>query len=137
MVGCHDGGVAAPSARLARKIRESFPPGRVDEVISRLTTLPDTSQSAERIQTAMIVRSDGNLERFMSEVELVQLDRRDTLMGSGLEHADYEEQLDHLLGRVQPGRWYRAFLYLLTAWRLARHTPSELWCASSRPRRAA
>jgi len=101
MFGCHDVGVVAPSARLARKIRESFPPDRVDEVISRLSTLPDTSQSAERIQAAMIVCSGGNFERFMSEVELVQLDWRDTLMGSGLEHADYEEQLDHLLGPEQ------------------------------------
>ncbi|MDT4906031.1 MAG: hypothetical protein QOH52_4047 [Pseudonocardiales bacterium] len=98
VAGCHDGAVVAPSARLARKIRQSFPPGSADEVISRLSTLPDTSQSAERIQTAMIVRSGGNFERFKSEVELVQLDWRDTLMGSGLEHADYEEQLDRLLG---------------------------------------
>ena len=46
----------------------------------------------------MIIRSGGNFERFMSEVELVQLDWRDTLMGSGLEHDDYEVQLDRLLG---------------------------------------
>ena len=95
---CHDGAVAAPSERLARKIHQSFPPDRADEVISRLSTLPDTSQSAERIQAAMIVRSGGSFERFMSEVELVQRDWRDTLMGSGLEHADYEVQLDRMLG---------------------------------------
>lgn len=98
---CHDGAVARTSARLTRKIRLSFPPDRAEEVISLLSTLPDTSQKAERIQTAMIVRADGNFERFISEVELVQLDWRDTLMGSGLEHADYEEQLDRLLGPEQ------------------------------------
>lgn len=90
--------MAVPSARLVRKIRESFPPDRVDEVMSRLSTLPDTSQSSERIQTAMIVRSDGDFERFMSEINLVLQDWRDTLMGSGLEHADYVDQLDRLLG---------------------------------------
>ena len=73
----------------------------MDEVISRLSGLPGTSQSSERIQTAVIVRSDGNYERFMSEIDLVLLDWRDTLMGSGLEHADYEEQLDRLLGPEQ------------------------------------
>jgi hypothetical protein len=97
----NDGVVTTPSERLARKIRRSFPPGRVDEVMTRLSRLPDTSQSAERIQTAMIVKSGGSFERFMSEMELVQLDWRDTLMGSGLEHADYAAQLDHLLGPAE------------------------------------
>jgi hypothetical protein len=93
--------MAAPSARLARKIRQSFAADRADDVIERLSALPETSQSAERIQTAVIVRADGDVERFMSEVELVQLDWRDTLMGTGLEHPDYEERLDRLLGPEQ------------------------------------
>jgi hypothetical protein len=90
--------VNVPSARLIRKIRNEFPPGRSDQVISALSALPDTLQSVERIQTAMILRSRGDFERFMAEVQLVQTDWRDTLMGTGLEHADYDEQLDRLLG---------------------------------------
>ena len=60
--------------------------------------MTDTSQAAERIQAAIVVHSHGDFERFLSEMELVELDWRDTLMGSGLEHGDYEEQLDRLLG---------------------------------------
>ena len=96
--GRNDGVVATPSERLARKIRQSFPLDRAEEVIFQLGTLPDTSQSAERIQTAMIVRSGGSYDQFMSEMELVQVDWRDTLVGSGLEHANYEVRLDQLLG---------------------------------------
>ncbi len=82
---------------MARKIREDFP-DRADDVIARLTDLPDTSQAAERIQAAIIVRSQGDFAAFLSELDLVALDWRDTLMYSGLEHADYEEQLNRLLG---------------------------------------
>ncbi len=90
--------MTAPSARLDRKTRQNFPPSRADEVVSRLTALPDTSLSAERIQAAIVVRSQGSFERFLAELELVQLDWRDTLMGSGFEHDDYEARLDEVLG---------------------------------------
>lgn len=94
----HNRVVAEPSSRLVRKIYQSFPPDRADDVVRCLSALPDTSQSAERIQTAMVIRARGDFDGFMSEVELVQRDWRDTLMGSGLEHADYETVLDRILG---------------------------------------
>lgn len=37
----------------------------------------------------------------------VALDWRDTLMSSGLEYADYEEQLDRLLGPIRYPKSYR------------------------------
>ena len=64
---------------------------------SRLGTLVDASQT-EQVQAAIIVRAAGDFYRFLSEMELAQLDWRDTLVGSGFEHADYEEQLDRVLG---------------------------------------
>ena len=93
--------VTTPSARLERKIRQDFLPSEADQVVSRLSALPETSQSAERIQAAMIVRSGGNWERFLYEIELVQVDWRDTLMGTGLEREDYKVRLDQLLGALQ------------------------------------
>jgi hypothetical protein len=93
--------MTAPSARLEHKIRQDFPPSEADQVVYRLSVLPDTSQSAERIQAAMVLRSDGNWERFLYELELVQTDWRDTLMGTGLEHEDYGVRLDQLLGTQQ------------------------------------
>lgn len=89
--------MTAPTTRLARKIRRDYG-DRSAEVIARLTSLADTSQSTERIQTAIIVRANGDFDRFLSELELVEVDWRDTLMGSGLEHIDYEKELDRLLG---------------------------------------
>src|SRR5689334_1867802 len=89
--------VTAPTDRLTRKIWDDFPE-RADDVIARLTALPDTSQATERIQAAIVVRSGGDFDAFLSELQLVAVDWRDTLMYSGLEHADYEEQLDRLLG---------------------------------------
>lgn len=89
--------MTAPTSRLARKIREDFP-DRADDVIAKLTDLPDSSQAAERIQAAIIVRSQANFATFLSELDLVVLDWRDTLKSSGLEHDDYEEQLERLLG---------------------------------------
>lgn len=91
--------MAAPTARLERKIRNDFAPDEADEVIDRLTALPETTQQPERIQAAIIVRSEGDFQKLLSELELVALDWRDTLMGSGLEHADYPSRLDRLLGR--------------------------------------
>jgi len=90
--------VAQPSTRLTRKIQKEFAGDHADEVVSVLLGLPEGTQSSERIQTAMIVRSRGNFQRFMSEVSLVQTDWRDTLMGSGLEHDDWREVLDRVLG---------------------------------------
>mgnify|MGYP005819629257 CR=1 FL=1 len=89
--------MTAPTARLIRRIQRDFP-GRADEVIAGLTDLPKTSQDAERVHAAIIVRSRGDFAAFQSELELAALDWRDTLMGSGLEHADHEDQLERLLG---------------------------------------
>ena len=89
--------MTAPTPRLTRRIREDFA-DRAEDVIAELTDLPDTSQSTERVQAAIVIRSHGDVTTFLSELELVALDWRDTLMHSGLEHADHEEQLDRLLG---------------------------------------
>ena len=86
-----------PTPRLVRRIRADFG-SRADEVVSRLSALPGTSESPERIQAAIVVRSAGNFARFLSELELVETDWRDTLMGSGFEHADNPAQLDRVLG---------------------------------------
>jgi hypothetical protein len=101
MSGCDDDDVSAPSSRLARMIRQSFSSDHADDIIHRLSALEGTSLSAERIQTAMIIRADGNFGRFIAEIELAQLDWRDTLVGTGLEHSDYEEVLDRLLDPAQ------------------------------------
>ena len=89
--------MTAPSARLQRRIRRDFG-DHADDVVAQLGLLPETSQDPERIQAAVVLRADGDHDAFLSELDLVRLDWRDTLMDTGLEHADWHERLDVLLG---------------------------------------
>lgn len=93
------GFVNPPTDRLARRIRHDFPDS-ANEVITRLTDLPDTSQASERIQAAIVLKARGDFQRFLYEAAGVSIAWRDALMGSGLEHGDHEAQLDRILGSL-------------------------------------
>lgn len=87
--------VAAPSARLAARIRRDFPePGSADAIIANLGEL-DTN---ERVQAAIVLWARGDLNRFRDSVALAFIDWRDVLVRGGLENEDWPLILVRELG---------------------------------------
>lgn len=79
-------------------LKAQFGP-RWTEALVILAALPETSQDPERIMTAAIVQSHGDLEELSLAVDLAHLDWRDLLMNAGdLAHGSWPYTLDQLLG---------------------------------------
>ena len=86
------------SRRLRTRIDRDFPaPGSADE-ISRLVA---EASDSERIQAAIVLWADGNVERVLDSVDLTHIDWRDVLVRGGLEHEDWRDRLDAELNRDQ------------------------------------
>ena len=86
--------------RLAAYIHTRFPHGTAHEVIRHLTDLGNlsTSQSEERVQTAVVLAAGGTWEGFQSALKLAHIDWRDALVAGGLENEGWEKLLEELLG---------------------------------------
>lgn len=68
-----------------------------------LATVPESpsladQQSAERIQAAIVLGSQGDLTRFPSWLDLARTDWRDALLGAGLGNEDWQAILYDRLG---------------------------------------
>lgn len=84
--------VAAPSSRLARRIRLDFPGS--DDALALVEQL----DVDERVQAAVVLWASGDSARLADAAALVQLDWRDALVRAGLADDDWVERLDAALG---------------------------------------
>jgi len=99
-----------PSDRLRKRINADFSERDALRVVSELLDVPESlpfgesqdAEGAERLQACVVIPAEGNYERFRERLELLRLDWRDALMGSGLENGDWSRQLDQTLGRPMP-----------------------------------
>lgn len=88
--------------RLARKIQQIFPVDAQD-VISLLHKAEGESldgDAGERVLTAAIIYSRGDIDRLLAAVEEMETDWRDLLVMAGLESEDSESKLDEFLGSM-------------------------------------
>jgi hypothetical protein len=72
-------------------------------VLALLATVPESlpladHQSAERIQAAIVLGSQGDLTRFRSWLDLACADWRDALLGAGLGNEDWQRILYDRVG---------------------------------------
>jgi hypothetical protein len=76
-------------------IRTAFPATQVKEVLAALASMsapPDTPEWAlarTRVQIAVLMLANGNLDLFRKEISQSQKDWRDTLVAAGLANADW------------------------------------------------
>src|SRR6476661_1487031 len=95
--------VSRPSTRLSRRVQRDFPASRVDDVLSVLSTIPESlpladKQSAERLQAAALLLANGDLEQLHKAIHLARQDWRDLLVAAGLENGDWPAQPTSRLG---------------------------------------
>ena len=74
------------------------------EAMVWLAGLPHTNQNLERIVTAAIVQSRGDIGELVHAVDLGRVDWRDLLMNGGLGPEDWPHVLDKLLGQNNKSR---------------------------------
>jgi len=70
---------------------------RVTTELDALTALPGP-MTTERVQTAVVSLSAGDMDRFEDELDLARRDWRDVLVAAGLAGEDWAQRLDDLLG---------------------------------------
>lgn len=95
--------MAEVSERLARRVQADFSAADATRVLESLRSIPETlpladKQSAERLQTAVVLRARGDHARFGAAMAEARRDWRDLLMGAALAHGDWPERLDEELG---------------------------------------
>ena len=91
-----------PSDRLRHRVFADFGEHDGARVLEDLLDIPESlplgeGQNAERMQACVVLPAEGDYERFRSGIERLRLDWRDSLVGAGLEHAEWSRQLDRLL----------------------------------------
>jgi hypothetical protein len=82
--------------RLLAKVSHEFPNNH-DAVAFALLNAQSGDQDRERVLTAVIVRSQGELRRLYEAIDLSTVDWRDVLVGTGLENADWQDRLNDIL----------------------------------------
>lgn len=86
--------MAEPTARLEARIRHDFPePGSAEALIDKLRAL----DADERIQAAVVLWAQGDLNRFRESLALAEVDWRDVLVRGGLQNEDWRQVLDSAL----------------------------------------
>jgi hypothetical protein len=83
--------------RLSAKVSHEFPVNH-DVVAFALLNAESGDQDRERVLTAILVRSQGELRRLYEAIHLSTVDWRDVLVGTGLENADWPDRLNDILG---------------------------------------
>ncbi len=78
-------------------VKSEFGPNWRDAIVW-LSALPDTSQDLERIVSAAVAHSRGDLDQLQLAVGLGRADWRDLLMNGGLGDEDWRTKLDEMLG---------------------------------------
>jgi hypothetical protein len=75
------------SARLARWVEGAFAPEDAERVLEVLRNLPPQAygrQDPERIQAAIVIRTEGDWDEFQRRLALANRDWRDSLVAAGL-----------------------------------------------------
>lgn len=90
------------SQRLQRKVQQEFG-SEAGTVLEVLVGVPESLplgdlQAAERLQAAIVLPSEGDLEKFWDLVELAHIDWRDLLVAADLADEDWPTRLDLELG---------------------------------------
>ena len=85
------------SDRLTRWVTRRFPTGAAEQVLQELRELsPEVvgGQDCERVQAALVLRSQGDWHRFLRMRDLARQDWRDALVAAGLADDDWRDRLD-------------------------------------------
>lgn len=99
------GDVPPLSPRLARRIHADFAQsGRAQEVCD----LVERASDSERIQTAIVLVSGGNLDALLDAISLAATDWRDVLMAGGLGHEGWEDRMNLALDSPRSLRWWHS-----------------------------
>ena len=87
------------SERLTRWVLRNFAAGSAERVLEALAALPEPWDGSprERIQAAVVLRTDGDWHRFQDMLRLAQLDWRDALVAADLANEDWPDRLDTIL----------------------------------------
>jgi hypothetical protein len=88
------------SARLTTWVEGAFSAADAERVLEELRNLPPVKfgrQDPERIQAAIVIRTEGDWEEFERRLALANRDWRDSLVAAGLA-GGWERLLDEVLG---------------------------------------
>jgi len=90
--------MAEVSPRIVRRVQADFGTS-ADLVVAQLERVSLIGRvDNERVLAAILLRAKGDPRALAGEFALAELDWRDTLMYTGLEHAGWEEMLDDEFG---------------------------------------
>jgi hypothetical protein len=93
--------MAAVSARLRARIHRDFPESSSAQEVVRL--LAEASES-ERIQAAIVLWANGDIDRLLDSVDLTAVDWRDVLVRGGLKNEDWPNRLEAEFGPTRTRR---------------------------------
>lgn len=88
------------SERLERWVRSHFDPSDAEAVLEELRSLTPQGiggQDPERVQAALVIKTNGDWERFQRNLNLVRRDWRDSLVAADLANGDWPDRLDAVL----------------------------------------
>jgi hypothetical protein len=88
------------SARLTTWVEAAFSAADAERVLAELRNLPPQKfgrQDPERIQAAVVIRTEGEWDEFERRLALANRDWRDSLVAAGLGHGDWPRRLDEVL----------------------------------------
>lgn len=91
------------SDRLQAYVRRRFAPDEVEPIFGLLAEVVyeepgSTEEGIERIQAAVVLIADGDVQRLLRAMEMAQDDWRDVLVAAGLAHEGWPERLGVALG---------------------------------------
>jgi hypothetical protein len=89
------------SARLTTWVEGAFSAADAGRVLAELRNLPPQKfgrQDPERIQAAVVIRSEGDWDEFQRRLALANQDWRDSLVAAGLANGDWPRRLGEVLG---------------------------------------
>lgn len=94
--------MAEVTARIAQRAARDFGTS-AHRIMGRLRALSLAGNvDYERVMAAILIRAAGDWRQLDQAADLAQLDWRDVLMGTGLEHEGWEQLLDADFGPANP-----------------------------------
>jgi hypothetical protein len=88
------------SDRVTKWVEGAFPAADAERVLTELRNLRPQAygrQDPERIQAAVVIRTEGDWDEFHNRLALANRDWRDSLVAAGLAHGDWPQRLDEAL----------------------------------------
>jgi hypothetical protein len=85
--------------RLADKIERDFPEDHatIQSMLQEVENGKFKGDASERVLTAAIVVAQGDVDRFIEALRLMEIDWRDLLMAAGLGHEGWPSKVDDFL----------------------------------------